>query len=548
MKVQLLNEEYNLSLIDRLLKIRNIQDKDKFLNPTWQNSWYDPFLLSDMDKAVDKIVQVMKNNERIVVFWDYDVDGVTSTYVLFYFLYKFLKYKNVSIRLPSRADWYWIRGFHLDELKEKNVSLVITVDNWITAVEEVEYAKKLWLDVIVTDHHTPLETLPNPYALVNPRTSPDYPFKELAWVWVAFKLVTALANRLKLNKKLKQKIIDYFLPIVAIWTVADCVPLIDENRFLVKKWLEIINDKKRRPPNINNMIEYLNLKSVDSYHIWFVIWPRLNASGRMNKPDDSFHALFQHNPNCQLKYLEKLDELNKSRQDTQSDILKEVEDNLDTSDNIILAIGEFHEWVIGIVAGRLTEKYNKPSIVLSIQKEKNQAVWSCRSPMYFSIIDLLEKIWKTWILERYGWHAQAWWLTINLDNIEEFKKLVKEYWKEILPQDLEKIIYVDTEITNDDLKSDDMQKIDLLAPFWEQNPQPTFILKNLIIKKIDIVWKKSNHLKIIASKDGIEIVLLKWSGLSLLDKIKNKNNIDCIVQYSKDDFNGGFYFKIIEIL
>jgi len=268
MKLQILNTNLNLSLIDRLLEIRQVNDKEKFLNPTWQNSWYDPFKLDNLDKAVDKIVQVMKNNERIVVFGDYDVDGVTSTYVVFYFLYKFLWYKNVSIRLPSRADWYWIRGFHLDELKEKNVSLVITVDNGITAIDEVEYAKKLGLDVIITDHHTPLETLPDPYALVNPKTSPNYPFKELAGVGVAFKLITGLASKLWLDKKTKQKMIDYFLPIVAIGTVADCVPLIDENRFLVKKWLEIINDTKRRPPNIANMIEFLNLKKCRFLSYW----------------------------------------------------------------------------------------------------------------------------------------------------------------------------------------------------------------------------------------------------------------------------------------
>ena len=548
MKIQILNEEFDLSLIDRLLKIRWVQDKEKFLNPTWKNSWYDPFLLSDMDKSVDKIVQVMKNNERIVVFGDYDVDWVTATYVVFYFLYKFLNYKNASIRLPSRADGYWIRGFHLDELKEKNVSLVITVDNGITAVEEVEYAKKLWLDVIITDHHSPLEVLPSPFALINPKVSDKYPFKELAWVWVAFKLITALASKLWLPRQLKEKMINYFLPIVAIWTVADCVPLVDENRFFVKKWLEIINDTKRRPPNIQNMIDFLNLKNVDSYHIWFVIWPRLNASGRIHKPDDSFHALFQHNATCQNKYLEKLEQLNRTRQDTQSDILKEVEDNLDTSENIIVAVWEFHEWVIGIVAGRLTEKYNKPSIVLSIQKEKNEAVGSCRSPMYFSIVDLLEKIWKEWILERYGWHRQAGWLTLKLDNLDKFKELVKKYSKDILPGDLEKIIYVDTEIKSEDLLWDDIKKIDLLAPFWEQNPQPTFLIKNIQIKKIDLVWKDQKHVKIYWQKDGIDLVLLRWSGLKMLDKIKDKDTISCIVQYAKDDYNWGFYFKVIEVI
>ena len=501
MKYELLNTDYDLPLIDRLLKIRQVEDREKFLNPTWKNSWYDSFLLDNMDKAVDRIIKWMKNNERIVVFGDYDVDGVTATYVVFYFLYKFLNYKNISIRLPSRADGYGIRWFHLDELKEKNVSLVITVDNGITAVEEVEYAKKIWLDVIITDHHSPLEQLPSPYALIDPKVSPSYPYKEIAWVGVAFKLITALANKLKLDKKTKEKMINYFLPIVAIGTVADCVPLVDENRFLVKKWLEIINDSTKRPPNIQNMIDYLNLKNVDSYHIGFVIWPRLNASWRIHRPDDSFHVLFQHSQACQAKYLDKLEEMNKKRQSTQEDILSLAEQQVKPEDNIIVVAWDFHEWVIWIVAWRLTEKYNKPSIVLSINKEKNEAVGSCRAPSYFSIVKMLEQIGKTGIFERFGWHAQAGGLTIKLDNLDTFRQEVKEYEKNISSTDLEKVVYVDTMIESQDLLSEDIYQLDLLAPFWEANPAPTFLLKDVDIKKVDLVWKEKKHLKIYAQNE-----------------------------------------------
>jgi len=547
-KFELINQDYNLSLLDRLLKIRNIdlEKKDEFLNPSWANFWYDPFLLSDMEKSVDRILKAIKNNERIVVFWDYDVDGVTATYVVFYFIYKFLNYKNVSIRLPSREDGYGIRGFHLDELKEKNVSLVITVDNGITAVEEAEYAKKIWLDLIITDHHTPLEHLPQAFALVNPKTSPSYPYKEIAGVGVAFKLISALAKKLKLDKNTKQKMLNYFLPIVAIWTVADCVPLLDENRLLVKKWLEIINDKNKRPPNIENMINFLNLKNVDSYHIWFVIWPRLNASWRIYKPDTSFQVLFQHNCEVQYKYLEKLDNMNKQRQSTQSDILSEVEKSIDLTKNILIAHWEFHEWVIGIVSWKLTEKYNKPSIIMHIDKEKWLAVWSCRSPMYFSIVDLLNQVWE--YLERFGGHAQAGGLTIKLENLEKFKQAVYKIWENILPQDLEKIIFVDTEITEKDLLEDDINHIWKLAPFGQQNPQPTFLIKDVTIKKIDLVWKQQNHLKIYGQKAGIDLIFLKWSWKSLLEKIQDKKSIDLIVNYEKDDYNWGYYFKIKEIL
>lgn len=548
MKYKILNTDYNKPLIDRILEIRNIKDKQKFLYPSYKNSWYDPFLLSWMDKSISRIIKAIKNNERIVIFWDYDVDGVTATYVVFYFLYKFLNYKNVSIRLPSRTDGYGIRWFHLDELKEKDVKLVITVDNGITAVDEIEYANKIWLDVIVTDHHTPLDTIPNPYALINPKTSSKYPFKEISWVWVAFKLVSALSSELKLSTKEKQKIINYFLPIVAIWTVADCVPLIDENRLLVKKWLEIINQKDKRPPNVENILEYLNLKNIDSYHIGFVIWPRLNASWRMNKPDDSFQVLYQHNKKYQLHYLEKLEDMNTKRRTIQDDILKEVEQTIDFSKNILIAHWEFHEWIIWIVAWRITEKYNKPSIIMHIDKEKNEVVWSCRAPIYFSIIDMLNDVWdKHKLLERYGGHAQAGWLTCKLDNIDKFKEYIYQYWENILPKDLEKISVIDTKILEKDLINW-LESLFLLAPFWEQNKEPSFLIEGMKINKIDLVGKKQNHVKIYGQLGHIDIILLKWSWLTFLDKLKEKDTISVIVSVEKDTFNSWYFFKIKDLI
>ena len=548
MKYKILNENYDKNIIERLLEVRNIDNIENFLNPTWKNNWYDPYLLSDMEKSIKRIEKAIKNNEKIIIFWDYDVDGVTATYVVFYFIYKFLNYKNVSIRLPSRNDGYWIRWFHLDELKEKWVSLVITVDNGITAIEETEYAKKIWLDLIITDHHSPLEDIPEPFALVNPKVSPNYPYKDIAWVWVAFKLITALANHLKLDKKIKQKMIDYFLPIVAIWTVADCVPLIDENRFLVKKWLEITNNKNKRPPNIENMIEYLNLKNVESYHIWFVIGPRLNASWRMFTPDNAFHVLFQHNKESQFKYLDKLEELNKTRRENQSDILKEVEENIDLTKNIIIAYGDYHEWIIWIVSWRLTEKYNKPSIVMHFDKEKWIYTGSCRAPLYFSIVKMLENVWWEWLLERFWWHAQAGGLTCKKENLDEFIEEVYKYSEKILPKDLEKIIFIDTEIKKIDLLSEEINKIHLLAPFWQQNQEPVFLIKDIKIKKIDLVWKEQNHLKIYWEKDWVDIILIKWSWKTMLDKIKDNKYISIIWTYTKDDYNWWFYFKIKELV
>lgn len=548
MKYEILNKNYNKNLIDRLLEIRWISDKEKFLNPDFSNSWHDFELFADMKKSVEKVCQVMEKQGRIVIFGDYDVDGVTATYVLFYFFHKILKYEHVSLRLPSRADGYGIRGYHLDELKEKWVELVITVDNGITAVSEIEHARKIGLDVIITDHHSPLEKLPDAFSLVNPKTSPDYPFEDLSWVGVAFKFVCAISQKLNLDKQTKQKIMDYFLPIVAIGTVADCVGLVDENRLLVKKWLEIMNNPAKAPRNIKNMMEFLNLKTVESYHIGFVIWPRLNASWRIHKPDDSFQVLYQHNKKFQTQYLEKLENMNTTRRWTQSDILKEVEKEIDLTKNILVACGDFHEWVIGIVAGRITEKYNKPSIVMHVDKEKNQAVWSCRAPAYFNIVKMLETVGGNWLLERFGGHAQAGWLTCKLDNVDKFRKDVYKYWRKILPADLEKISFVDTKLTEKDLLESNLNQILDFAPFGEQNKEPVFLIENIKITKIDLVGKQQKHLKIYGQLWKVDIVLLRWSGVSNLDKIDDQWTISVVANIAKDDFKGWYYFKIKDFL
>lgn len=227
-----------------------------------------------MNKAVDRLILAMKRNEKIVIFGDYDVDGITSTYVLYQLFLSFFSYKNVDYKFPSRQkDGYGLKTWHLDEMKEAGAEVVITVDNGITSLEEAEYAKKLGLDLIITDHHHPLDALPDAVAVVNPTCSDDYPFKGLAGVGVAFKVVMALIGSSKLSNEKKNQIFNYFLPIVAIGTVADIVPLVGENRRMVKRGLELMNyEKDKIPASLRSFLESLNLReNIDTYHIGFQI-------------------------------------------------------------------------------------------------------------------------------------------------------------------------------------------------------------------------------------------------------------------------------------
>lgn len=275
MRYQLLNQDADLSLMQRLLKVRNISDNpNDFLNPSLAKYWLDPFLLNDMRKGVERIIQAMKKNEKIMIFGDYDVDGITSSFSLYKFTTHFLGYKNISIKYPDRIeDGYGLKNKHLDEMKKQKIQLIITVDNGITSLAEAEYAKELGIDLIITDHHHALETIPDAYAVINPKISPQYSFKGLAGVGVAFKLINAILAKSSFTKEKKNQIFQYFLPIVAIGTVADVVPLIDENRIIVKKGLELINHfPDQLPKSLQGFLNFLNLKgNIDTFHIGFVI-------------------------------------------------------------------------------------------------------------------------------------------------------------------------------------------------------------------------------------------------------------------------------------
>lgn len=409
MRYQILNQDADLSLIQRLLKVRNISDDpQEFLQPSIANYWLDPFLLNDMDKAVERIIQAMKHKERIMIFGDYDVDGITSSFSVYKFFTQFLNYQHISIKYPHRIeDGYGLKCKHLDEMKKQGISLVITVDNGITSVVEADYAKTLGMDLIITDHHHALETLPAAYAVVNPQVSPNYPFKGLAGVGVAFKLITALLKRSTFSNEKKNQIFNYFLPIVAIGTVADIVPLVHENRIIVKKGLELINHfPDQMPKSLQGFLNFLNLKgNVDTFHIGFVIGPRINAGGRIESPYDSLKILLSEGEK-QLAYLENIEAINTERRRMQDQAFRLAEKKVNPDQNFLFVCDEaFHEGIVGIVSGRITEKYYKPSAVFKLDPEKQQAVASLRGPDYFNIIEMISK--ASPYLKRFGGHKGA---------------------------------------------------------------------------------------------------------------------------------------------
>lgn len=542
--MEILYENPNEDIFKRLLKIRNIEwDIENFLNPTFWNSWIDPYLLNDFDIAINRIEEWIQKNEKIIIFWDYDVDWITASFLLYKFFRKFLNYKNISIRLPNRLeDWYWIKDKHLDEMKNIWANLVITVDNWITAIKEAEYANKIWLDLIITDHHKALEDIPKAIAIVNPQISPNYSFKWIAWVWVAFKIITAFINKYFKNQKEKKYILDYLLPIVAIWTVADCVPLLWENRLMTKLWLEAINSNKTIPKSISNFIKYLNITSkLDTFHIWFMLAPRINAWWRMQSPYDSLNCLLS-TWEKQKQHLDNLEKLNTLRRKTQEEWFKEIDSLINHEKKVLIAQSEkLHEWIVWIAAWRITEKYNKPSVILTIKKEEWIAVWSLRWPEYFSVIEMLNYAWK--YLERFWWHKQAWWMTVKIENLEIVKELFFEFWeKNVKDENTNKKIVIDTNIYPNEIKNWQTNNIEKLAPFWEWNPEPIFLLENIIYENVEKVWKNWKwHLKAHANIEWIKFPVMFWWKWDQLDFLDLKNPTKLVGKVKKDTYNWWFF-------
>ena len=547
MKYEILNQDNNLSLLERLLAVRQVSDDPAlFLNPRFSDYRKDPFLLNDMDKGVARIIDALKRQEKIMIFGDYDVDGVTSSYCVYRFITRFLGYSNISVMYPDRLqDGYGLKNKHLDEMKKKGVQLVITVDNGITSVNEAQYAKEIGIDLVITDHHHALDRVPEAVAVINPQVSPKYDFKGLAGVGVAFKLINALLAKSTFTNEKKNQIFNYFLPIVAIGTVADIVPLVWENRVIVKRGLEIINkNPELMPKSLMGFLEALNLKeNVDTYHIGFVIGPRINAGGRIESPYDSLRILLCETED-QAQYIEKIENINTERRRLQDKAFRIAEKRVDPDQTFLYVCDEeFHEGIVGIVSGRITEKYNKPSAVFKIDIEKGHAVASLRGPGYFSVIDMIST--AAPYLLRFGGHKWAGGLTVGLDHLDHVIQIFQDYCqREITSDQLEKVTQVDTVLLDHEWNDEELRDIALLAPFWEGNQEPLFMFEHIKVARVEAIWKKSNHLKIYGQFWEKTVVIMMWGKGEEVWLIPQK--ISIVGKVKPDSYNGGYFIDWVD--
>ena len=496
--VEKISTKYNISeLLAKILINRNIiEDKqiEIFLNPT-RNDFYDPFLMNDMHKAVNRIIKAIKNKEKTIIYGDYDVDGITSITVL----KKFLNERGLEVDyyIPNRLEeGYGLNCKAIEEIAKNEYKLMITVDCGISGIEEIKIANNYGIETIVTDHHEQLEELPNAYAIINPkRRDNTYPFRGLAGVGVVFKLIQALSIKLELDEKEYLK----FLDIVCIGTISDIVPLIDENRVISKLGLKLV--KVTKNIGLKELIKETGYKNIDSSMVSFGIAPRINACGRMGEQEEALRLFLTNSKEEANEITKRLNTYNIQRQEKEKIIfdqaIKELEkENLDKLNSIVLSGENWHHGVIGIVASKITEKFFKPTILIGIENDEGKG--SGRSIPGFDLHEALVE--SSDYLKKYGGHEMAVGLSLDKDKIQEFKKHFEKIVEAKDVKQLQPVINIETDITKRDLNKEIIEQIKLLEPFGEKNKQPIVAYKNLKITSIRAL-SDGKHLKLML-KDG----------------------------------------------
>ena len=488
-------------LLATVLVNRGIVDDEEirvFLNPT-RSDFHDPYLMPDMEIAVERIIKAINNQEKVIIYGDYDVDGITSITVL----KKFLKTCGLEADyyIPNRlSEGYGLNKAAIDYIKEKEYTLIITVDCGISGIEEIEYANSLGIETIVTDHHEPMEVLPPAVAIVDLKRKDNdtYPFKSLAGCGVVFKLTQALGMRLGIDEKEYLK----YLDIVCVGTISDIVPLVDENRVIAKLGLKLI--EVTRNPGLKALLNASGYKVVNSNTISFGIAPRINACGRMGYEEEALKLFLTENLVQASEITERLNKYNRDRQEIEKSIYDEAIKMMEKEDpnaqSIVLGSNNWHHGVIGIVSSKITEMYFKPSILICFEGEDGKG--SGRSIPGFDLHEALAETAK--YLEKYGGHEMAVGLSLKKNNFNRFKEAFEKYVEEKDITGIVPIIEIDKQISLKDIDSNIVKQLDLLEPFGEANRRPVFVYKNL---KIDSIRALSDgkHLKM-TLKDGNTIV------------------------------------------
>lgn len=535
-KIEEIKSKYKVNqLLATILANRNIlkeEDIRLFLNPT-RNDFYNPFLITDMDIAVNRIIKAIENKENITIYGDYDVDGITSITVLKSFLNDIGVETNTYI--PNRLiEGYGLNKEAIEKISKKGCNLMITVDCGISAIEEIEYANSLGIETIITDHHEAGNEIPKAIAVIdNKRKDSKYPFRELAGVGVVFKLIQAIGITLKLKEESYLK----YLDIVCIGTISDIVPLVDENRVIAKLGLLLVARTKNI--GLRSIINSSGYNKIDSNTISFGVAPRINACGRMGKAEEALELFLSKDKNEVNELTNKLNEHNRKRQETEKAIFENAlekikAEHLDENKAIIVGGKNWHHGVIGIVSSKITEMYFKPSILLSFE-EDGIGKGSGRSIPGFDLHEALMKCSDT--IEKFGGHSMAVGITVKKDNLEKFKKEFEQIATQSKIDEIIPIINIDAKVDLSDIDKEMVESLKQLEPFGEANKMPVFAFKNLKIDSIRAL-SEGKHLKLTLKDNNYIINAIGFNIGYLANEYRIGDKIDVAGVLEINTFNG----------
>lgn len=594
-------------LYNRGLKTQ--EEIDEFLNPDYGQDLHDPFLFKDMKKAVKRIFKALEKGERMVVHGDYDADGVTGACLLVLTLRE-LDCRNIDVYIPHReSEGYGLNKNSITEMAKKGTNLIITVDSGISNYEEIELANKLGMDVIITDHHHEPPKLPKAYAIINPQVAREnYPFRNLAGVGVAFKLAQTLLKHKTQNTKHKsiiennQAFEKWLLDLVAVGTVADMMPLLGENRTLVKYGLIVLNKTRRiglqelikvsdLVLNTNHQLQPKKLQTtpaslceagrasykIDTWNIGFQIGPRINAAGRLDHANKAYQLLITEDKEGAKKIAQELNEINRGRQEMIRKIVEEAKAQIGevTSDQKILFVtdpkiavnhsegvrnlsDQSSRWpigIIGLIAGQLSDKFYRPTLVITKHKDNFKACG--RSIPEFNLIKAIEQAGK--YLLRFGGHAGAAGFSIDPKNLDKFKKKMEEIAEQKLA-DVELMLSysAEKEVNLNEINWEFYQNLERFAPFGQENPRPKFVARDLMVIGLEKVGQKGKHLRLIVkdhtnsgADKGEEIRKMIYfdGGEKWGEKLRMGDRVDSLFEVSVNQWNGQreLQLKVIDL-
>ena len=545
----------NTELLEKLLEKRNIKGEeiDIFLNPNYERDLHDPFLMRDMERACVRLFEAMEGNEKIVIYADYDCDGIPGAVILSD-LFKKLNYQNYEVYIPQRnSEGYGLNFSAIKQFVEGGVKLIITVDLGITAVAEVAQAEVGGIDVIITDHHLPHTTLPRAYAILNPKVD-DYPEKMLCGAGVAFKFAQGFLKKYGEYFKINDGWEKWLLDMAGIATLSDMVPLLGENRVLASFGIKVLRKSPR--PGLQKLLAKMNIdqRHLTEDDVGFMIAPRLNAASRMDDPRRAFELLSTNDPAEAGALATHLSKINDERKLIVAGIMREVKKKFETREMrevIVIGNPSWKVGVLGLVAGKISDEYKKPVFVWG--KDENDCIkGSCRSDGCVSVVELMTDASEHFL--EFGGHEQAGGFTIDNEKIHFLEEALSVSFEKVKRDILADEVSFDIKTTLNTVNMKNWREMEKMTPFGLDNPKPVFLFENVKIENIKKFGKggSGEHLEIIFSDaTGKAKAIAFFSTTESFKKnITNGGNVDLLASFDLSHFAGReeLRLRIVDIM